>query len=109
MAKDPVLARELKSLHEEISALRRERAASPPDIPVARETKAANDTMSAASAGQPEETAEDQHWQAQLRELVDEAGYFFKEAEKNVSAHPTASLIGALVVGILIGRQLPRR
>jgi ElaB/YqjD/DUF883 family membrane-anchored ribosome-binding protein len=34
---------------------------------------------------------------------------FVEEAEQNVSEHPTASVVGALVVGILIGRLLGRR
>ena len=35
------------------------------------------------------------------------AGY--GEAEKGISAHPTQSVAGALLVGILIGRLLGRR
>jgi ElaB/YqjD/DUF883 family membrane-anchored ribosome-binding protein len=45
----------------------------------------------------------------EFREFLDEATKFFDEAEKNVSAHPAASMVGALVVGILIGRLLGRR
>jgi hypothetical protein len=34
---------------------------------------------------------------------------FFEEAEKNVSAHPAAHVIGGVGVGILIGRLPGRR
>jgi len=34
---------------------------------------------------------------------------FFAETEKNISAHPAQSVIGALLVGILIGHLLGRR
>jgi ElaB/YqjD/DUF883 family membrane-anchored ribosome-binding protein len=37
-----------------------------------------------------------------------EATSFFDEAEKNIAAHPTESVVGALLVGILIGRLLGR-
>jgi len=43
-----------------------------------------------------------------LRELTSEATRFFDEAEKGISAHPTQSVVGALLVGILIGRLLGR-
>jgi len=41
--------------------------------------------------------------------LLVEASGFFDQADKNIAAHPTASVLGALVVGILIGRLLGRR
>ena len=44
----------------------------------------------------------------ELRELDNEIKEFVDDAEKNVSAHPTASVIGAMVLGILIGRLLGR-
>ena len=40
---------------------------------------------------------------------MDEIKNFFAETEKNISAHPGQSVIGALLVGILIGRLLGRR
>jgi ElaB/YqjD/DUF883 family membrane-anchored ribosome-binding protein len=45
----------------------------------------------------------------QLRELADEVTHFFDQAEKNIAEHPSESVIGALVVGILIGRLLGTR
>ncbi len=57
----------------------------------------------------PKETAEEGELRDQLRELVNEATAFFEEAEKNIAAHPTESVVGALLVGVLIGRLLGRR
>ncbi len=39
-------------------------------------------------------------------ELVDEVTTFFEEAEKNIAAHPAESVVGALLVGALIGLYL---
>jgi len=62
------------------------------------------------SAAEPaKERADERELRDQLRELVDEVTSFFAEAEKNISAHPTQSVIGALLVGILIGRLLGPR
>jgi len=98
---DAVLSRELKSLQEELSAAQRERL-SPAD-----RTSASGGA--AARAGQPENTAEEQQLRAELREFVNVITEFVEEAEKKVSENPTASVIGAMVVGILIGRLLGRR
>jgi len=40
---------------------------------------------------------------------MNELTEFFEEAEKNIVAHPAATAIGALVVGLIIGRLLQRR
>ena len=102
VAADPVLSRELKSLREELSAPRRERQSAPVhDVSAGEKT--------AAPANQAEDTGEEQQQRHELREFVNTITEFFKEAEKDVSAHPTASVIGAMVVGILIGRLLGRR
>ena len=101
MTADAVLSRELKSLQEELSASHRERL-SPAD-----RTSASGAT--AARAGQPEDTAEEQQLRVELREFVKVITEFVEEAEKKVSENPTASVIGAMVVGILIGRLLGRR
>jgi ElaB/YqjD/DUF883 family membrane-anchored ribosome-binding protein len=93
---DPLLSRELRSLQEELSTSQRERV--PPAAPPARpeEQRAAD-------------VAEEQRLRDQLREFVDEVTNFFEQAEKNISTHPTESVVGALLVGILIGRLLGRR
>ncbi len=108
MAADPVLSRELRSLQDEIAASQRARVSSPPDRPIASNAKAASEPAT-VPASQPAETTEDDKLQGEFREFLDEATKFFEEAEKNVSAHPAASMVGALVVGILIGRLLGRR
>jgi hypothetical protein len=95
MVADAVLSRELKSLQDE-SASNRERPSRPPDRKV-------------APAGQPEDKPKGQPSNGQIREFVKDMTEFFADAENNVSAHPAASVIGAMVVGILIGRLLGRR
>ncbi|MGD0025736.1 MAG: hypothetical protein ABSC37_14125 [Xanthobacteraceae bacterium] len=99
MAADVVVSRELKSLQDELSAAQRERSAasavSPPAPPSHTEPV--------------KESADEHELRDQLRELVNEVTSFFADAEKNISAHPTQSVIGAMLVGILIGRLLGRR
>ena len=97
MASDHVVSQELKSLQEELSAAQRERCA-------------------AASAGQPSsssnpapESADEHEWRDQISELANAVTSFLEEAEKDIAAHPAQSVIGALVVGILIGWLVGRR
>jgi ElaB/YqjD/DUF883 family membrane-anchored ribosome-binding protein len=100
MPGDVVLSRELKSLQEEVSASQKERAAA----------SAAATSAAPPSAAEPiEETPEARELRDQLRELASEVTSFFEDAEKSISAHPTQSVVGALLVGILIGRLLGRR
>ena len=95
MAADIVVSHELKSLQEELSAAQQARLAAPAVSP---------------SAPEPvRESAEERELRQQLRELADEVTRFFEEAEKNISAHPAQSVVGALLVGILIGRLLRTR
>jgi len=98
LAADPVLALELKSIQEEVTAAQRERQAF---VPPAFAT-------TARAAAVPEETAEESVVRDQLGELVDQVTKFFEDAEKNIAAHPAESVIGALLLGILIGRLLGR-
>lgn len=99
MTADAAVSRELYSLREELSDAQRARAAAP----------AAASGSTATAAEPPKETAEERQLLDQLRELTDEVTGFFTEAEKSISAHPAQSVIGALLVGILIGRLLARR
>jgi ElaB/YqjD/DUF883 family membrane-anchored ribosome-binding protein len=102
MAKDAIVSRELKSLQEELSTRQREQAA----------TSDRASTLLAAPAGPaepPKVTPEDKELRDQLPELMVEVKNFFAETEKNISAHPAESIVGALLVGILIGRLLGRR
>ena len=108
MATDAVVSRELKSLQDELSTSQRERLL-PPTPPTPPTPPAAAAGPTATPPPPPKETAEEHELRDQLRELVNEATTFFEEAEKNIAAHPTESVVGALLVGILIGRLLGRR
>jgi hypothetical protein len=96
---DVVVSRELTSLQDELAIAQRERlavAAPPPPSP--------------PSSAQPlKETPDQRELRDQLHELANEVTSFFEEAEKGIAAHPTQSVIGAMLVGILIGRLLGRR
>jgi ElaB/YqjD/DUF883 family membrane-anchored ribosome-binding protein len=98
VAADPVLSLELKSLQEEVAAAQREREASARPAPAA----------AAVAAAALEETADEKALRDQLGEFVDQVTQFFEDAEKNIAAHPAESVIGALLLGILIGRLLGR-
>ena len=102
MAEDAIVSRELKSLQEELSDSQRERAA-------ASGHASAPLTAHAELPKGSKETPEEKELRDQLQELMDEIKNFFAETEKNISAHPGQSVIGALLVGILIGRLLGRR
>jgi len=95
---DVVVSRELKSLQDELSAGQRERLAAPPVRPIAP-----------GSAEPLKDSVEERELQDHLRELTNEVTNFIEEGEKSISAHPTQSVISALLVGILIGRLLGRR
>lgn len=99
MAADIVVSRELKSLQElqdELSTAQRGRWAAPAAPP--------------PKAPEPvAESSDERELRDQLGQLVSEVTGFFEEAEKNIAAHPTQSVVGALIVGILIGRLLGRR
>ncbi len=99
MAADVLVSRELKSLQDELSVSQKERATV---------SVAAN----AAPTTAPEpakETPDDTELQDRMRQFANELTGLFDEAEKGISAHPTQSVVGALLVGILIGRLLGRR
>lgn len=105
VATDPTLSRELNALREELSTARRERpetTASPPHEPSAPPSDPPKDSAE-------KDSAEDEHVRKQLGEFIDEATQFFAQAEKSIAAHPAQSVVGALLVGILIGRLLGRR
>lgn len=99
MATDVVVSSELRSLQDELAAARRERSAvvaPPPAAPT-------------ESPGPAHESTDDPELRDLLAQFIDEAGTFIEEAEKTVAAHPARSVVGALIVGILIGRLLGRR
>lgn len=104
MSTDPIVSSELKSLRDELAVSQRARTSPNLDRSVASDTQAAEGATKAAV--QSEGTVEDEKRRGEFREIADELTKFFDEAEKNLSAHPVASMVGALVVGILIGRLL---
>ena len=87
MAADAIVDSELKSLQDEVSAAARKSTAEPPPAP----------------------PPEDGDLRGLLAELADEAVQFLKDAEKDVAAHPAASVGAALLAGIVIGLLLRRR
>jgi ElaB/YqjD/DUF883 family membrane-anchored ribosome-binding protein len=99
MAADVIVSRELQSLQKELSATRRTSMTAPENA----------SGSAAAAAEPPKESADEGDLRDQLRELAAEVTRFFEEAESTVSAHPAQSVIGAMLVGILIGRLLGRR
>jgi ElaB/YqjD/DUF883 family membrane-anchored ribosome-binding protein len=96
---DVVVSRELKSLQDELSAGQQKRSAAPTAAP----------TPPPATAEPLNDRVEEHELRDHLRELTNEVTSFFEDAEKGISAHPTQSVVGALLVGILIGRLLGRR
>ena len=98
MAADMVVSRELKSLQDELSATQRERPATPA-APSATPAEPATPSNTDGNEGELRE---------QLRELASEVTSFFEDAEKGIVAHPTQSVVGALLLGILVGRLLGR-
>lgn len=87
-------------LRAEIEALRREIAglrAAPPNAHPSESAEA----ESAAAAGAGALTD-------QMHALARELATLAEETEKGVVNHPLASMLGALVLGVLIGRVLPR-
>lgn len=99
MATDVVLSNELKSLQDELAATRRERSAT-----------ATPPTTVEATPPQPvAESADEGELRDLLAQFIDEAGTFIGDAEKTIAANPARSVLGALVVGIVIGRLLGRR
>ncbi len=101
MAADDVVGRELKSLQEALSTARRDREAA---------AMAAAPATQTSSSTQPGQAAAEEHheFREQLAELANAVTSFVEDAEKEIAAHPARTVVGALVVGILIGRLLGR-
>jgi ElaB/YqjD/DUF883 family membrane-anchored ribosome-binding protein len=98
MRTDSLISHELKTLKDELSASQKKRAVSP----VAG--AAPQNMVGPASAPS---TANGLH--DQVRQFADELKGLFDRADNGISAHPTQSVVGAMLVGILIGRLLGRR
>ena len=91
-----MVSREFQSLRAELSAVQRERPAASTAAPT-------------SPVEELEEKSDERELRDQLSQLVSEVTSFFDEAEKNIAADPTQNVVGALLVGILIGRMLGRR
>jgi hypothetical protein len=101
MAGDAVISRELKSLHQQVSASQRAH-------PIPHVKPDPTSTEAGAQIIPLEDPAPQQQQYGAGSKFVDAVTEFSEEAEKNVSAHPAAHVIGGVVVGILIGRLLGR-
>lgn len=101
MGADAVVSRELKSLQDELLVSRKERTPAAAAAPAA--------AVAPPPPADPAETLDDLELRDQLSEFANEVTSFFGDAEKTISAHPTQSVAGALLVGILIGRLIGRR
>ena len=75
--------------------------ASPPPAEHAEQTEA-----EPPPAGEPDE---DRHIVEQLQDLIATFKDYIEEAEHNIAEHPAASVVGALLLGILIGRHIGKR
>lgn len=89
---DVDLRAEIDALRREIAAIRAEQAEA-----MSGGTKVEAATESGAAS-----------LTDQLRGLAREISDFTEDTEKGVVNHPLTSVLGALVLGILIGRVLPR-
>jgi ElaB/YqjD/DUF883 family membrane-anchored ribosome-binding protein len=107
MAGDVVVSRELDSLKDELLSVKRERMAAP--VPQASATPSAAPPQKEIADEPARETGNERELRDQLHALMKEATVFFEEAEKSISTHPVQSIVGALLVGILIGRLLGGR
>jgi len=93
MTRNDDLTAEVEALRREVEALRAAQTAAP----ASGEAK--------AESGEAEAPA---GFTDQLLALSREISEFTEETEKSVISHPLSSVLGALVLGILIGRVLPR-
>ena len=103
MVAESALSKELEALKEELAALRSQRRSRP--AAADGETRKRQDR----DPSPPPAVDEHHHLHGELRDLVKLVTEYVEEAETNLAAHPTATVVGALMVGILIGRSLGRR
>jgi ElaB/YqjD/DUF883 family membrane-anchored ribosome-binding protein len=90
---DADLRAEIEALRREIAAMRGERKTK-----IHAEEAAAEDAAEAAASNLMD----------QMRTLAQEISTFAEDTEKGVVNHPLTSVLGALVLGILIGRLFHR-
>ena len=92
---DHDLRAEIEALRREIAAMRAERPA------VAKPDGIETGTASASEAGLG-------NFADQLHTLAREISAFAEDTEQGVANHPLIGVLGALVLGILIGRVIHR-
>ena len=102
MSGDTLLLRELKALREELSTSRRARS-----TPAAGGSPAENNSSDVPI--EAIEAAKDPQLEGQLREVLEAVKEFGQTVEENATSHPAATAVGALIIGILIGRLMGRR
>jgi hypothetical protein len=93
---DATFAQELESLHQKLASLHRKPRSQPADRPAAKRTD------------RHAKTAEEHGLHKEVLEFIKLIADYVEEAKGNVSSHPSASVLGAMLVGILIGRLLGR-
>jgi ElaB/YqjD/DUF883 family membrane-anchored ribosome-binding protein len=93
---DTILTHELDSLHQKLADLHRKRGSQSTGRPAAKRVD------------RPEKPAKEHGLHEEILEFIKLIANYVDEAKGNVSAHPSASVLGAMVVGILIGRLLGR-
>jgi ElaB/YqjD/DUF883 family membrane-anchored ribosome-binding protein len=101
---DSALSKELESLKEDLAALRSQRRSRSATADGETRKRQHHDPLPPPAAAD-----EHHHLHGELRDLVKLITEYVEEAETNLAAHPTATVVGALMVGILIGRSLGRR
>ena len=102
MSGDSLLLRELKGLREEISASRKERSAAAVERSPGEGKTSDVPIEAIEAAGEPQ-------IDGQLREALEAIKEFGQTIEENATSHPAATAVGALIIGVLIGRFIGRR
>ena len=93
MTADATLTHELDSLHEKLAGWHRKRRSQPADGPA---TERADRRQQIAK----------EH--GEFLEFIKLIAAYVEEAKESAAAHPSGSVLGAMVIGILIGRLLGR-
>ena len=108
MASRSTTLRELQSLQNELGTGRRGRQpTSESPSPVVHPP--ADEPAPVESASSPSDPAIGRPPGDDIGALVREAAEYFEGRAGDMAAHPLAIAIGGLVIGLIIGRMLPRR
>ena len=108
MALRSTMLKELQSLQNELGAGRRGRQPTPrPPSPVVQPP--ADQPAPVEPASPPNAPANGGPRAEDIGALAQEAVGYLEERAGDMAAHPLAIAIGGLVIGLIIGRMLPRR